>query len=112
MAGYPVVTIPLSVRPCLGETWQQHAPIVILGATAHPADASVLYGYSRDGIVRSTDRGETWTTLADGKTGGSDEDVFGFAVNRAGPDVLYAGTTQNRVLKSADGGDTWTDTGS
>lgn len=93
----------------LGETWQQHAPAVILGVTAHPAEASVLYGYSRDGIVRSTDRGETWTKSADGDSVGSDDAVFGFAVNRAAPDILYAGTTQNRVLKSADGGDTWTE---
>ena len=93
----------------LGDSWERRTTDVFTAIRIHPTDANTRYGYTRDGLVRSDDGGDTWTVLYPAAEFGGDEYVFGFAVNRAAPDELYAATTKNRVFTSTDGGEAWTE---
>jgi len=72
-------------------------------------------GVASGGLFRTTDSGETWVPITDGKVPlGSTGDV---AVALSDPDIIYLGTgsdgvrsnvsTGRGVYKSTDGGDTW-----
>lgn len=93
----------------LGDTWERRTTNVFTAITIHPTDATTRYGYTGDGIVRSDDGGDTWTVLYPAEEFEGNERVFGFAVNRATPEELYAATTTNRVFKSTDAGEEWTE---
>lgn len=97
----------LFVSTDLGEAWQRHTPKPVAGITVHPTDASILYGFTHEGIVQSTDRADTWQVVQPATEFGGNESAFGFAVNHAAPDKVYAGTTVNRVLRTTDAGETW-----
>ncbi|HWP84827.1 MAG TPA: YCF48-related protein, partial [Terriglobia bacterium] len=56
------------------------------------------------GIMASRDGGATWTNPADRRT--IQPFVLSMAVNPQNPSILYAGTNFG-VIKSADGGDSW-----
>jgi uncharacterized repeat protein (TIGR02543 family) len=82
--------------------------------TIDPANHTTLYlgiGY----FYRSTDSGDHWTAMAI-KTGADDFDgVIALAINPANPSVMYAASayayyqqTLCRILRSTDGGSTWT----
>jgi len=68
--------------------------------------------YGEAAIVRSTDRGETWTEIATPILGGT---FTRFAVDPQHPAVLYAGATENsgndhppcHLARSVNGGRTW-----
>jgi hypothetical protein len=83
----------------------------------HPTDANTIYiGVPSGGVWKTTDGGATWTPLADllGSIG-----VSGIVVDHTTPNTVYiltgdgdaADTYSIGVMKSIDGGATWTTTG-
>jgi Viral BACON domain len=78
-----------------------------------PTSPKVLYAGSSDtyweqgGIVlqKSTDSGATWNGFATGIAS------FGWAINPANPETIYAPSENNGLFKSTDGGANWSATG-
>lgn len=63
----------------------------------------ILAGDGQQGLLKSDDRGRTWSVV-------ERMTVFGLAVNPADPDVVIAagqGAAFSGILVSRDGGDTW-----
>jgi photosystem II stability/assembly factor-like uncharacterized protein len=84
----------------------------------HPTNGNTVYAGAADGGVwRSTDAGQSWKPLM------HDEDslsIGSIAIDPTNPNIIYAGTGEPTgwpyyagvgVLKSIDGGATWTTTG-
>ena len=71
---------------------------------AFPAHPNVLIEATQGrGVMRSTDGGSSWTTVAD--AGGS---AWVVHVDADHPGVAYAGTQADGIFKSLDEGKTWT----
>ncbi len=68
-----------------------------------PADPSVVYAGTRNGVFKSTDGGDTWTAASKGL---GPRGVFVRAFVLSG-NAVYAGTDDG-VYKSVDGGGLWT----
>jgi len=81
----------------------------------HPTRTNVMYaGTAPFALYRSEDGGDTWTKLPRAVSPEHCPMDFptraiGLAVNPAQPDEIYAALEVSGVLRSADGGDTWTD---
>ena len=97
-----------------GASWQpsntglQNRPVTRLWA--HPSSASTLYALTFNGLYRTTDGGANWGLLNTGlNTPGSDF-ASALAIAPGNPSVLYAANQgpQPKVVKSTDGGATWT----
>ena len=120
----PAVTaaIPLNTS-----TWSAVGPASLangssgrLAAVAgDPNNANVLYvAAAGGGVWKTVDAGASWTPLTDGQ---STLFMGALAVAKSNPDVIYAGTGEatnsglsfygRGVLKSTDGGTSWTLTG-
>jgi hypothetical protein len=70
-----------------------------------PLSTSTVYaGASEGGVSKSTDAGATWT-----RAGLADTPVFALAMDPGAPSVLYA-ITSSGLLKSSNGGQTWSAT--
>lgn len=75
----------------------------------HPTQANTLFWISTYGILRSTDRGESWQPYELITSPGS-VDIFGFAVNGQNDSEMYYTTSlggRSTFYKTADGGETW-----
>jgi uncharacterized protein (TIGR03437 family) len=81
-----------------------------------PRDKNTVYaGAAEGGIWKSTDGGTTWTPLTDDQQSLA---IGSLAIDPANPDTIYAGTGEENfaqdcysgtgILKSTDGGMTWT----
>src|SRR2546429_965879 len=69
-----------------------------------PEDHRTIWaGIEVDGVRRSLDGGETWTTIAGGL---GDPDIHGIAVRRGQPKAVLA-TTPREVFASTDAGESW-----
>ncbi|MEE2709264.1 MAG: YCF48-related protein [Gemmatimonadota bacterium] len=100
-----------------GASWTQlHAgiethctPIVHTRVTTiltDPAERQTIFaGVEIDGVYRSTDGGETWTSH---KKGLNSLDVHGLAIIRSNPKTIIA-TTNAGICRSMDNGETWSD---
>jgi len=91
--------------------------------TVHPTDPfTILVGTERNGFVRSTDGGETWSRHREGlrHSNGGYAEIWDIAYDLDNPDVVYAATLDSPgpvigdfpssiggVYRSVDGGDTW-----
>ena len=88
---------------------------VIWSLLIHPTRPKVMYaGAAPVGIYRSEDGGDTWKKLPGAKSPGHCEMGFPTRVVRivadhARPDTIYAGLEVSGVIRSTDGGETWTD---
>ncbi len=80
----------------------------------HPTDADIMYaGTPGGGLWKTTNRGLSWINLTDHLPSLGVSDVV---VHPTNPDILYMGTGDNDgqntpcfgILKSTDGGNTWT----
>jgi hypothetical protein len=81
----------------------------------HPTRPQIMYaGIAPVGIYRSEDGGDTWKKLPGATSPGHCEMGFPVRVTRIVvdpglPDDVYAALEVSGVIRSADGGDTWTD---
>jgi photosystem II stability/assembly factor-like uncharacterized protein len=75
-------------------------------------DGIVLVGgnYAARQLLRSGDRGQTWQTVFDGSSvgGAADIGVITFSPNFAGDQTAYAWLQYGGLLRSTNGGQTWT----
>lgn len=90
-----------------GETWQLVRDGIQSLLWIDPADSAVLYALGESGgLLKSTDRGITWTAIG---TGLPTDVGLGLLVgDPSNPAVLYIGVAYNGVFRSADAGRTWT----
>ena len=74
-----------------------------------PVTPSTLYlGTHR--VYKSLDHGSNWEQVGPTDlTGGGFSTILSLDVNRSFPSIVLAGTTNGRVWRSADAGETWTD---
>ncbi|MGE3271759.1 MAG: WD40/YVTN/BNR-like repeat-containing protein [Chloroflexota bacterium] len=91
-----------------GHPWQTLSPLpgpplndVLVASPAFERDGTLFAG-GRTGVYRSEDRGQTWQHLLQGE-------VLSIAVSPAFADdhTLFVGTGQDGVLRSDDGGVSW-----
>jgi photosystem II stability/assembly factor-like uncharacterized protein len=85
----------------------------------HPTNSSIIYiGGAQGGVWRTTDAGVTWTPLTDNECSLA---MGSIAIDPNDPDIVYAGTGEQHfsgdsyygcgVLRSTDGGNSWTQFG-
>jgi photosystem II stability/assembly factor-like uncharacterized protein len=103
-----------------GDTWERmHFPgdePVVWSFEIHPANARVMYVGTQDmAVYRSEDGGGHWRRLTV-PTNPDGLCVMGFptrmirlAIDPTNPDELYAGVEVGGLVRSLDGGATWTD---
>ena len=96
---------------------------VFRSLTVHPNDPNILLmGTERNGIVKSTDGGATWTRHRAGMrhAGGGYPEIWDIAISPKDPSVIFAATLDSPgpvsgdapssiggIYKSIDGGETW-----
>ncbi|MGH7424199.1 MAG: WD40/YVTN/BNR-like repeat-containing protein [Candidatus Methylomirabilales bacterium] len=69
---------------------------------SHHRKPQVIFAALREGIYRSSNRGEDWTILK-----GSPTSVVALAIHPEQAEVLYAATGEGAVYRSQDGGISW-----
>jgi photosystem II stability/assembly factor-like uncharacterized protein len=91
-----------------GRSWTE--PAQFKGQPVHalvqaPSDPGILVAGTLTGVLRSSDRGATWTQIS---PPGSLEihEIESLAVDPGNPDIIYAGTW-HLPWKTTDGGKTW-----
>lgn len=93
-----------------GASWEQlRLPSSFVSALAiDPLDTSVIYAATGNGIMKSTDRGRSWSLKKE--LDQTREFVkTRIVISRSNPSVLYAFTRFfGPIDRSADGGETWT----
>jgi photosystem II stability/assembly factor-like uncharacterized protein len=99
-----------------GATWQvsnnglQNRPVTRLWAD--PTSASTLYALTFNGLYKTTDAGANWALLNTGLNAPGGSAASALAVAPSNPSILYAGVNSfgsnvPAVVKSTDGGATW-----
>src|SRR6266511_5193762 len=78
-----------------------------LTQTPPPARTDTIYAAALGGLYRSADRGSSWVMLDTAASGVSSVNFTTVAVDLKDPAVVYAGTADAGICKSADGGNTW-----
>lgn len=111
---HAVSSLVQDVRPGHENTWYQGTGEESYGVVSGTSFTSLFSG---DGIMKSTDNGQTWFSLTSTSSGtpqstlqfGSYDFVWNLAVDHtnAEEDVLYA-AVYSGIIRSSDGGDTWT----
>src|SRR3990172_8628513 len=100
-----------------GETWEPLSDFAASQLLTTPDDPDSVYAIISQTVHRSTDRGETWTSLPFPDAW---RPVARIALAPNHPEVIFAATNPNpgpetplppAVLRSTDGGLTWTDLG-
>jgi len=115
--------------PISGTTWTPLGPeqIPIFGTSVgrltaiaiHPANSNTIYiGGAQGGVWKTTNGGASWTPLTDTECSLA---MGGLAIDPVNPEIVYAGTGEQHfsgdsyygcgVLRSEDGGTTWTQLG-
>ncbi|HEY5425749.1 MAG TPA: hypothetical protein VIJ77_04290, partial [Candidatus Tumulicola sp.] len=103
-------------------TWRSIGPYIggrVVAVVGVPSQPDLFYmGGVQGGIWRSTDYGQNWTNISDGKIPRNADPIGALAVAPSNPRVIYAGTGENDIrsdfdtgdgiYKSGDAGATWT----
>ena len=71
-----------------------------------PSNQRKIFAGSVDGIYTSLDGGKSWAK-ANGAMKDAEVTVLGLAIDLSNPDLVYAATLDRALLKSGDGGTTW-----
>ena len=88
---------------------QGSGPRDVTALAIDPSTPATLYaGTFEGGVFKSTNGGNSWTTINSGLTSTR---VFALAIDPSTPATLYAGTGGSGVFKSTNGGTTWQPTG-
>ncbi len=102
-----------------GNRWERlgfpKGPGMVWSITFHPTRPEVIYcGTAPVNLYRSEDNGDNWTKIESAKS--PEHCVMGFptrtiaiAVGPSRPDDVYAALEVSGVMRSTDGGETWTD---
>lgn len=103
-----------------GEHWEKpnfpDKGAVIWTVGVHPTRPDIVYaGAAPVALYRSTDGGETWHRIQQAKSPahcereGFDTRTIRVTFNPTQPDEVYVGIEVSGVIRSTDGGETWTD---
>ena len=103
-----------------GERWERlgfpERGAVIWSLTIHPTRPRILYaGTAPVALFRSEDGGDTWSRLPGAKSpahcerAGFDTRTVRITVDPGRPDDVYAALEVSGVIRSSDGGETWSD---
>jgi photosystem II stability/assembly factor-like uncharacterized protein len=101
--------------------WRNIGPFVggrVVAVAGVPSDTDLFYiGGVQGGVWKSTDYGQDWTNITDGKIPGVANPIGALAVAPSNPSIIYAGTgeadirgdfnTGDGVYKTTDAGKTW-----
>ncbi len=113
---------PPSVPQTLGKLhWRNIGPFIggrVVAVAGVPSDPDLFYmGGVEGGIWKSTDYGQRWTNISDGKIPGIADSIGALAVAPSNPRVIYAGTgeadirsdfdTGDGIYRTTDAGKTW-----
>jgi photosystem II stability/assembly factor-like uncharacterized protein len=94
-----------------GVSWSEAgavaSPITAVALAVDPSAPRTVYLAVTTGIYKSMDGAASWTRSDTGSALGSDA-VVSLAIDPGAPRTLYAGSVAGRVIKSADGGASWT----
>jgi photosystem II stability/assembly factor-like uncharacterized protein len=102
-------------------SWRNIGPFIggrVVAVAGVPSDPNCFYfGGVEGGIWRSTDFGNEWTNISDGKLPGTADSIGALAVAPSDPKTIYAGSgesdirgdfdTGDGVYKTTDAGKTW-----
>ncbi len=102
-------------------TWRNIGPYIggrVVAIAGVPSDPNLFYiGGVEGGIWRSTDYGQEWENISDGKIPAEADSIGALAVSTSNPRVIYAGSGESDiradfdtgvgVFKSTDAGKTW-----
>jgi photosystem II stability/assembly factor-like uncharacterized protein len=122
-AGQPAATAPLDSALLRSYRWRNIGPdrggrsIAVSGVRGRPREA--YFGAAGGGLWKTTDAGESWAPVTDGKIGSAS--VGAVAVSESSPDVVFIGMGEtcirgnimpgDGVYRSADAGKSWTHVG-
>jgi photosystem II stability/assembly factor-like uncharacterized protein len=100
LAAILLTAAPASAAP----RWTPLGPFggVVRTLTADPSRSGILYATTPNGIFKTVDRGNSWTSIYTGMPASN------VAVDPVHPATLYVAATGPILLKSADGGVHWT----
>ena len=101
--------------------WRSIGPYIggrVVAVAGVPSNPNLFYmGGVQGGVWKSTDYGQNWTNITDGRIPGVADPIGALAVADSNPKVIYAGTgeadirgdfdTGDGVYKSTDAGKTW-----
>jgi photosystem II stability/assembly factor-like uncharacterized protein len=101
--------------------WRSIGPYIggrVVAVAGVAGNQNLFYmGGVEGGVWKSTDYGETWTNISDGKIPGIADPIGALAVAPSNPNVIYAGSgeadirsdfdTGDGVYKTTDAGKTW-----
>ncbi|MDQ6930926.1 MAG: glycosyl hydrolase, partial [Candidatus Eremiobacteraeota bacterium] len=101
--------------------WRNIGPFIggrVVAVAGDPANPNLFYmGGVQGGVWKSTDYGNEWTNITDGKIPGVADSIGALAVAPSNPKVIYAGTgeadirgdfdTGDGIYKTTDAGKTW-----
>jgi photosystem II stability/assembly factor-like uncharacterized protein len=101
--------------------WRSIGPFIggrVVAVAGVPSNPNLFYmGGVQGGIWKSTDYGQEWTNISDGKMPTTATSIGALAVSLSNPRVIYAGTgesdirgdfdTGDGIYKSTDAGATW-----
>ena len=102
-----------------GETWERlgfpPGPGMVWSLAFHPTDPNVMYcGTAPVALYRSEDGGDNWEKLPGANSPehcamGFPTRTIAIAVDASQPDEVYAALEVSGVIRSTDGGESWTD---
>ena len=101
--------------------WRNIGPFIggrVVAIAGVPGDQDLFYmGGVQGGVWKSTNYGQDWTNITDGKLPGVAYSIGALAVAESNPNVVYAGTgesdirsdvaTGDGIFKTTDAGKTW-----
>lgn len=89
-----------------GETWHALPDFTALDIVFNPITAHIMYAGTTNGVIKSTNAGETWLPANSGLPVDNPKDIFEIILHPNNADHLYA-ATENGIYTSFDATDSW-----